>query len=183
MKNSNYSGKDFLEYLNNLFPQIKEAAENMIKNVKNKIQEENFAPDENVESIFSTINDFIQEQFENIRSKLPEKFEQINEGIKQFGGINNVIKYCWVLEERKTNLFTFEQLLEWSKKNLDSTKHSAVCLYVIKKANPKEFHVCFLDKNNQPLLKGTDKHLIVYADDIDNDLADLLGTKDMLLLK
>ena len=106
---------------------------------------------------------------------------KISDVIAELGGQGAIFKTAWNVEEEETPILKFEDVVRWAKTNFNPVKHSAVCLTRLKTAN--EYHLVFLDKNQNPLLDGTEKHKIFYAKDLDDALKAQLQGKDMLVLK
>lgn len=110
--------------------------------------------------------------------------KEIRNAIDDFGGIEKVAVMLWNMEERTEGVITFEEVLKWLKQNLNPTVHSGGCLYVSEtKTLAKDYHVCFLDKNNKPMMDYKEKHLIVHAAKCDVAIAEQLGNKNMIIFK
>ena len=107
------------------------------------------------------------------------------------GGITALLTMAWNVEEETVDVITFESLIAWSKRHFNQNKHSAVCFLVPKKTDHdsqrtdriKEYNLFFLNKNNKPILDGSEAHKIFYAKTVDADLKAQLADKNMLLLK
>ena len=98
------------------------------------------------------------------------------------------IKEAWNLEEIKTDELSLEKCISLVKKEFNQKLHSSACILDKKDVdrNSKyrfEIHICFLDKNNEPMLKGNAKHWIIYTNALDKDLLNQFAGKDMILLK
>ena len=97
------------------------------------------------------------------------------------GGMGAIFRMAWNVEEEETPLLKFEDVVRFAKTNFNPQKHSAACLTKLKKEN--EYHLVFLDKNQVPMLDGSEKHKIFYAKALDDSLKAQLQEKDMLVLK
>lgn len=113
--------------------------------------------------------------------KVGDKLGDYQNAIKEMGGTENFLKFLWNLEEENVDILTFEAVVSWAKKNIDSKKHCGACL--LESKNKNEYHLFFLDKDNQPLLSGKDKHKIFYTTMIDEDLKLQFKNSSMLILK
>lgn len=126
----------------------------------------------------------IMDMLNQVANSLDGKVKEIQEVIADFGGIEKVAVMLWNLEERTEDTISFEEVLKWLKQNLNPTIHSGGCLYVSDtKTLAKDYHVCFLDKNNKPMMDGKEKHLIIHAAKCDKALAEQLGDKNMIVFK
>jgi len=110
--------------------------------------------------------------------KKADKFSKV---IKDLGGQSAIFKKAWNVEEEETPLLKFEDIVRFAKTHINPSKHSAACLTRLNKKN--EYHLVFLDKNQVPILDGTEKHKIFYAKDLDDALKAQFHGKDMLVLK
>ena len=106
---------------------------------------------------------------------------KISDVIAELGGQGAIFKTAWNVEEEETPILKFEDVVRWAKTNFNPAKHSAACLIKLKKEN--EYHLVFLDKNQVPILDGSEKHKIFYAKALDDSLKAQLQEKDMLVLK
>lgn len=97
------------------------------------------------------------------------------------------IKQAWNLKEIKTEELYLEQCISLVKKEFNQKLYSSAC--ILKKdadRNSKykfEIHICFLDKNDEPMLNGNTLHWIVYTNKLDSNLLNQFSDKDMILLK
>lgn len=97
------------------------------------------------------------------------------------------IKQAWNLKEIKTEDLSLEQCISLVKKEFNQKLYSSAC--ILKKdadRNSKykfEIHICFLDKNDEPMLNGNTLHWIVYTNKLDSNLLNQFSDKDMILLK
>ena len=124
-----------------------------------------------------------------------DKIDEYQTLIKEMGGISALLKMAWNVEEETVEVLTFEALVTWSKRYFNQDKYSAVCFLSPKQKSSQmppldkvssgenEYNLFFLDKNNQPLLDGSEPHKIFYAKALDADLKAQLADKNMLLLK
>ena len=135
----------------------------------------------NVDEVVSSI----KESLSKILSDLGKKYGELRENIEKVGGPVELIKACWSLDIMETDEISFEEIIAWVKKYLDPQKHSGACIYLKKEAFSKkrQLHVCFLDKHNEPMLDGSEIHLVVNAKACDRGLKDAFGNKDMVVLK
>lgn len=125
---------------------------------------------------------------ENLKKCLDNFFNTLKEGaskrlkiIEEMGGMGAIFRMAWNVEEEETPLLKFEDVVRFAKTNFNPQKHSAACLTKLKKEN--EYHLVFLDKNQVPMLDGSEKHKIFYAKALDDSLKAQLQEKDMLVLK
>ena len=124
-----------------------------------------------------------------------DKIDEYQTLIKEMGGISALLKMAWNVEEETVEVLTFEALVTWSKRYFNQDKYSAVCFLAPKQKSSQispldkvssgenEYNLFFLDKNDQPLLDGSEPHKIFYAKALDADLKAQLADKNMLLLK
>ena len=125
---------------------------------------------------------------ENFKKCIDSFFNTLKEGaskrlkiIEEMGGMAAIFRMAWNVEEEETPLLKFEDVIRFAKTNFNPAKHSAACFTKLKKEN--EYHLVFLDKNQEPILDGSEKHKIFYAKALDDSLKAQLQGKDMLLLK
>lgn len=98
------------------------------------------------------------------------------------------IKNAWNLEEINIEELSLEKCISLLKKEFNQKLYSSACILDKKDVDRSgkyrfEIHICFLDKNNEPILNGNAKHWIIYANSLDKDLLNQFAGKDMILLK
>lgn len=133
----------------------------------------------------------IMELFTEYLNQLGKKISDFTDAVADFGGLGAVISEIWNFEEIKVDEYTFSSCIQWLKKHIDKSKHSAGCLLKVEQDKsldkhneyPLHFHLCFLDNNNNPLLDGKSPHAYIYAKKIDEDLSDSFENQSMLLIK
>ena len=179
--------KDILDDGFNLKEELERMAKESIGKVTKKADTSNFKAEEVAKNFKETLVGMLQ--------PLQEKAGEYQAVIKEMGGIGALLKTAWNLEEETVNVVTFEALVTWSKRHFKKDKYSAACFLAPKqkgrlsslfgKSEPdslNEYNLFFLDKNNQPLLDGSEPHKIFYAKTVDADIKAQLADKNMLLL-
>ena len=135
------------------------------------------------------LEELLKELLKGVKIKAGESAEEVLSIIK-----NNLldvislenIKEAWNLEEIKTEELSLEKCISLVKKEFNQKLHSSACVLNKKDIDSKykfEIHICFLDKNNEPMLKGNAKHWIVYTNKLDSSFLNQFAGKDMILLK
>ena len=135
------------------------------------------------------LEELLKELLKEVKIKAGESAEEILKIIK-----NNLldiislenIKEAWNLEEINIEELSLEKCISFVKKEFNQKLHSSACILNKKDIDGKykfEIHICFLDKNNEPMLKGNAKHWIIYTNSLDKDLLNQFAGKDMILLK
>lgn len=137
------------------------------------------------------LEELLKELLKVVKVKAGESAEEVLSIIKNH--LSDVIsleniKEAWNLEEIKTEELSLEKCISLVKKEFNQKLHSSACILDKKDVdrNSKyrfEIHICFLDKNNEPMLKGNAKHWIIYTNALDKDLLNQFAGKDMILLK
>lgn len=112
-----------------------------------------------------------------LKKKLQEEY-----GIP-FDQYEEMIKIAWNYEELNTQEFTQTDAIKWIKGHMDREKHSGACLYKDSTSPFITMHLFFLDKENQPLLDASDKHLEVHCKMLDDGLEKQFGDKDTIVFK
>jgi hypothetical protein len=179
--------KDFIDDELDLKEQLEKMAKESIGRAMNKTRIDNLDIGEIAKNFQKTLLDMLK--------PFSDKVDEYQTVIKEMGGISALLKTSWNLEEETVDVVTFESLVVWSKKHFKKDKYSAACFLAPKpKSNDmsshykdevdssNEYNLFFLDKNNQPLLDGSQPHKIFYAKTIDADLKAQLVDKNMLLL-
>lgn len=137
------------------------------------------------------LEELLKELLKVVKIKAGESAEEVLSIIKNHLldviSVEN-IKEAWNLEEIKTDELSLEKCISLVKKEFNQKLHSSACILDKKDVdrNSKyrfEIHICFLDKNNEPMLKGNAKHWIIYTNALDKDLLNQFAGKDMILLK
>ena len=137
------------------------------------------------------LEELLKELLKVVKIKAGESAEEVLSIIKNHLldviSVEN-IKEAWNLEEIKTDELSLEKCISLVKKEFNQKLHSSACILDKKDVdrNSKyrfEIHICFLDKNNEPMLKGNAKHWIIYTNALDKDLLHQFAGKDMILLK
>lgn len=137
------------------------------------------------------LEELLKELLKVVKVKAGESAEEVLKIIKEH--LSDVIsleniKEAWNLEEIKTEELSLEKCISLVKKEFNQKLYSSACILDKKDVdrNSKyrfEIHICFLDKNNEPMLKGNAKHWIIYTNALDKDLLNQFAGKDMILLK
>lgn len=140
------------------------------------------------------MEEIIKEALRKLKIKIGESEREISNMIKDF--IENIsvedilsnLKTAWKLEKIETEELSLEKCISIVKAEFDQKLYSTACILDKKDVdrNSKyrfEIHICFLDKNNEPMLKGNAKHWIIYTNKLDRDLSNQFGNKDMIILK
>ncbi|TXJ19677.1 hypothetical protein EPJ79_00530 [Brachyspira aalborgi] len=135
------------------------------------------------------LEELLKELLKVVKVKAGESAEEVLKIIKEHLSdaisLEN-IKEAWNLEEIKTEELSLEKCISLVKKEFNQKLHSSACILNKKDIDGKykfEIHICFLDKNNEPMLKGNAKHWIVYTNKLDSSLLNQFAGKDMILLK
>jgi len=92
------------------------------------------------------------------------------------------LKMVWNYEEKNTTKYSFNEAVKWFKFNMPQGIKTAA-IYKDKKDEVINLHLCFLNENNEPLLKGDYPHLVVKTMEIDNEFIANFGDKDLIVLK
>lgn len=165
------------------FSGAQEKFSDFVEKVSGKIGELGADAKTSVEELWSKIQK--SDWFKTIKSSIdPEMYKKFDEAINQNGGYKSFVRFAWNLEEKETDELTLEFVMKWVKSNFNPKIHSSACLYVKKQAfGVTQNHLCYLDKQNEPMLDGKEKHLIIYAKKMDKELKEQLGNKDMLIFK
>lgn len=137
------------------------------------------------------LEELLKELLKVVKVKAGESAEEVLKIIKEH--LSDVIsleniKEAWNLEEIKTEELSLEKCISLVKKEFNQKLYSSACILDKKDVdrNSKyrfEIHICFLDKNNEPMLNGNAKHWIIYTNALDKDLLNQFAGKDMILLK
>lgn len=175
--------KDTVDDELNLKEQLEKIAKESIGKATRKTGIEDLNVDEIAKNFQKTLLDMLK--------PFSDKIEEYQAVIKEMGGITALLTMAWNVEEETVDVITFESLIAWSKRHFNQNKHSAVCFLVPKKTDHdsqrtdriKEYNLFFLNKNNKPILDGSEAHKIFYAKTVDADLKAQLADKNMLLLK
>lgn len=135
------------------------------------------------------LEELLKELLKVVKVKAGESAEEVLSIIKNHLldviSVEN-IKEAWNLEEIKTDELSLEKCISLVKKEFNQKLYSSACILNKKDIDSKykfEIHICFLDKNNEPMLKGNAKHWIIYTNALDKDLLNQFAGKDMILLQ
>ena len=137
------------------------------------------------------LEELLKELLKVVKIKAGESAEEVLSIIKNHLldviSVEN-IKEAWNLEEIKTEELSLEKCISLVKKEFNQKLYSSACILDKKEVDRSskyrfEIHICFLDKNNEPMLKGNAKHWIIYTNALDKDLLNQFAGKDMILLK
>ena len=137
------------------------------------------------------LEELLKELLKVVKVKAGESAEEVLKIIKEHLSdaisLEN-IKEAWNLEEIKTEELSLEKCISLVKKEFNQKLYSSACILDKKDVDRSskyrfEIHICFLDKNNEPMLKGNAKHWIVYTNKLDSSLLNQFAGKDMILLK
>ena len=93
------------------------------------------------------------------------------------------IKMAWNYEEKNTQMYSFEEAVDWTKRNMPEGINS---LAILKENNADDsitLHLTYLDENQNTLVDGEFPHLVVNTFEIDNEFINMFGNKDLILLK
>lgn len=104
----------------------------------------------------------------------------------------SLLAEAWGLEEKDCDTLAFDECVSWAKKHLSPERHSGVV--ILRQKNSGEFspgpqrrrfdiHAYFMDKQNEPILDGSEPHLLAHCDDVDAAMKESFGDKDMIVLK
>lgn len=136
------------------------------------------------------LEELLKELLKIVKIKAGESAEEVLNIIKnrllEIISLEN-IKKAWNLKEIKTEELSLEQCISLVKKEFNQKLYSSAC--ILKKdadRNSKyefEIHICFLDKNDEPMLNGNTLHWIVYTNKLDSNLLNQFSDKDMILLQ
>lgn len=136
------------------------------------------------------LEELLKELLKIVKIKAGESAEEVLNLIKNnlldIISVEN-IKQAWNLKEIKTEELSLEQCISLVKKEFNQKLYSSACI-LKKDANRNskykfEMHICFLDKNDEPMLNGNTLHWIVYTNKLDSNLLNQFSDKDMILLK
>ena len=92
-------------------------------------------------------------------------------------------KMAWNYEEKNTKKYSFTEAVDWAKSNMPENI-DAVAIY--KEDNENDvirLHLCYLDKDENPLLNGKHPHLVVNTFEMDNELTNAFSDKSLIVLK
>lgn len=136
------------------------------------------------------LEELLKELLKIVKIKAGESAEEVLNLIKNnlldIISVEN-IKQAWNLKEIKTEELSLEQCISLVKKEFNQKLYSSACI-LKKDANRNskykfEMHICFLDKNDEPMLNGNTLHWIVYTNKLDSNLLNQFSDKDMILLQ
>lgn len=130
--------------------------------------------DKTLGKITSTIDDII----DYVKPRVDETLGKI-----PVDELEAAIKIAWNYEEESVREYTLAKAIRWVKENVDKEKHSAACLHKVKGDMGYTLHLCFLDKDNNPLLGSSGRHKVVNCFFMDENLEKQLGNKDTVLFK
>lgn len=138
---------------------------------------------EAIETATIKAGESLKNVFNKIQSDIKNKLENTSTE-----DILSYIKIAWNLEEIEIEELSLEKCISLVKKEFNQKLYSSSCILDKKDVdrNSKyrfEIHICFLDKNNEPMLKGNAKHWIIYTNKLDRDLSNQFGSEDMIILK
>lgn len=156
---------------------LKDSIEKIAKDSFDKIIE---SLDDVKVQVKDVLADF-EREFRELLKPVSDNLEHYEKAIDDVGGFESLFREAWNLEVEKVDILTFETVVKWAKQNINQEKHSAACLTETKKSN--EYNLFFLDKNDKPLLNGSDKHKVFYTNMLDESLSSQLKDKTMLILK
>ena len=137
------------------------------------------------------LEELLKELLKVVKVKAGESAEEVLKIIKEHLSdaisLEN-IKEAWNLEEIKTEELSLEKCISLVKKEFNQKLYSSACILDKKDVDRSskyrfEIHICFLDKNNEPMLNGNAKHWIIYTNALDKDLLNQFAGEDMILLK
>lgn len=136
------------------------------------------------------LEELLKELLKIVKIKAGESAEEVLNIIKnrllEIISLEN-IKKAWNLKEMEIEELSLEQCISLVKKEFNQKLYSSAC--ILRKdvdRNSKyrfEIHICFLDKNNEPMLNGNTLHWIVYTNKLDSNLLNQFSDKDMILLQ
>jgi len=132
--------------------------EDLVKNLKD------------VKKILSkkTLSDWMQEYDELKRMSIDELFQ--------------TVKLVMNYEEKNTRFYTLKESIEWFKKNFPKKGGYDASVYMEKYENFYKLHHFFIDSNKDPKL-GEMPYLVVVTIKIDDELINVFGSKDLIILQ
>lgn len=151
---------------------LKKAIEEMGKEILEQLK---IKSGESVVNILDKVKDDIKSKIDNI------SVDDILSGIKT----------AWNLKEIKTEELSLEKCISLIKSEFNPKLYSSACIIKKDISDIKKYkfkiHICFLDKNDEPILNGNALHWIIHTNKLDNNLLNQFGSKDnnkdMIILK
>jgi len=92
------------------------------------------------------------------------------------------VKLVMDYEEKNTRFYTFKESIEWFKKNFPKKGGYNASVYMEKYENFYKLHHFFIDSNKDPKL-GEMPYLVVVTIKIDDELINVFGSKDLIILQ
>jgi len=111
--------KDMVDDGFNLKEELEKMAKESIGKVTKKTDTGNFKAEEVAKNFKASLLDMLK--------PFSDKIEEYQAAIKEMGGIGELLKTAWNVEEETVDVITFESLVVWSKKYFKKDKHSAAC--------------------------------------------------------
>ncbi len=169
--------KDILDDGLDLKESIEKIAKETVKDIGKNANVKNI----DAGKIANAFKAMLLKKLSSIGKDISSSIKDYNQIIQEMGGFTEILKTAWNLEEKDVDILTFEMIISWTKQNFNQREYSGACL--IRNKSKTEYNLFFLDKNDNPLLDGSAKHIIFYSKKIDDDLKMQLSDKDMLLIK
>ena len=144
----------------------------LIMDVRNIKAAMKFLKDQGKDILLMELGDIINEAKKNCEELLAYT-----------GSWENLVKYAWNYEEKRSFNYSLEDAIKWFKANMPPDA-SGGCIYK-KSLKTREIvlHHCFIDKDNNPKLDGSVPHRVVYTIQLSQDLEQQFQNKDMLVFK
>lgn len=157
----------------------------------NKNDSNNFnLKDDLVDSVKKALKNITISAGESARNIIGKIEKEISDTINdvQIDELFKALKVAWKLEELEMDTLSLEKCIALVKKEFNPKLYSSACILDNSNANKSnkykfEIQICFLDKNNEPLLNGDAKHWVIYTNSLDRDLLSQFGDKNMIVLK
>lgn len=176
--------KELREQLNGLdMSEFADKISFVMERIRKEISSHGMALKESLDNVYHAVE--ASEAFSELKKIFKtDEWSVFDKTVKENGGYKTLVQFAWNLEERHVEQMTLESVIEWTKENFNPKIHSAGCLYVKRQMLGEiQGHVCFLGKNEEPMLDGNENHLIIYSRKMDMSLNEQLGNKNMLILR
>ncbi|WP_020004356.1 hypothetical protein [Brachyspira innocens] len=161
----------------------------MEQNDKNNTNNFNLK-DELVDSVKKALKNVTVNTGESVKNIVEKIEKEISDTINnvQVDELFRALKIAWKLEELHMDTLSLEKCIALVKKEFNPKLYSSACILDNSSTNKSnkykfEIQICFLDKNNEPLLNGDAKHWVIYTNSLDRDLLSQFGDKNMIVLK
>lgn len=134
-----------------------------------------FRHSEDDEKLMRELTDFVKKH----GKKAYDCFTKIQEA----GGWRKFVNTAWYGEEKETSTFTFKECIEWVKPFYDKEKHSGAIIAKKQTEDRLLIKVCFLGMDGKPLSDEESHFLIVRCNEIDENLKNQFGDKNVIILR